>query len=137
MTKGEMMPDTTYQQRVFDRATFRETVGEIQSVVAAEFGVSVDAMLSASHAPEFSLPRQIGMHLTHVMTAAKLLKIGRQFGRRDHTTVIHALNRVSTLMADNDAFRERVEGLRIRLSGDVVVCPVYAVGHSVREVEAV
>lgn len=131
------MPDTTYQQRAFDRATFRETVGEIQSAVAAEFGISVDAMTSGCRSRVVCRPRHVAMYLVRELTAAKLLRVGRLFGRRDHTTVINSVRRVTSLMADNDAFRERVEALRVRLSGEAAICPVYAVGLAARRLEAV
>ena len=60
-------------------------------------------------------PRQLAMYLARELTGESLPAIGRQFGGRDHTTVLHAWRRTSARLADDDATREAVEKLCVAL----------------------
>jgi chromosomal replication initiator protein len=72
-------------------------------------------MGSARLARAVARPRQVAMYLAKHLTQRSLPEIGRKFGNRDHTTVIHAVERVTKLMAEDPAFAEDVELLRKRL----------------------
>jgi chromosomal replication initiator protein len=81
------------------------TVAEIQERAAEAFGISVDALLSTSRVAAVSWPRQLAMYLARELTAQSLPSIGRAFGGRNHTTVLHACRRTAERMAaDRDAF---------------------------------
>jgi chromosomal replication initiator protein len=89
----------------------RRTIAEIQQATCAHFGLSGDELLSPGRSPRIAWPRQIAMYLARELTGASLPAIGRQFGGRDHTTVLHACRRTSSRMASDAAAREAVEKL--------------------------
>ncbi len=91
------------------------TITEIQAAACEQFGVSPDELLSATRTARVARPRQLAMYLARELTAESLPAIGRQFGGRDHTTVLHAWRRTSALISDDDATREAVEKLRTAL----------------------
>jgi chromosomal replication initiator protein len=92
------------------------TVQEIQECTAEAFGVSVEALVSTSRAGTVAWPRQIAMYLARELTDQTLPAIGRAFGGRNHTTVLHAYRRTAERIAgDADAFetvRRLTEALR-------------------------
>jgi chromosomal replication initiator protein len=92
------------------------TVREIQERTAEAFGVSVEALLSPSRAGGLAWPRQVAMYLSRELTDQTLPAIGRAFGGRNHTTVLHAYRRTAERIAgDPDAFetvRRLTEALR-------------------------
>ena len=69
-------------------------------------------MTSARRARAIARPRQVAMYLAKQLTSRSLPEIGRKFGNRDHTTVMHAVSRIAELMAADPAFAEDVELLR-------------------------
>jgi chromosomal replication initiator protein len=82
------------------------SVAEIQQRTADAFGISVDALISTSRAGAVAWPRQIAMYLARELTAQSLPAIGRAFGGRNHTTVLHACKRTAERIADDpEAFR--------------------------------
>jgi chromosomal replication initiator protein len=81
------------------------TVTDIQERTAEAFGISVDALLSTSRAGTVAWPRQLAMYLARELTAQSLPSIGRAFGGRNHTTVLHAYRRTAKrIAADPNAF---------------------------------
>jgi len=76
------------------------SVGEIQAAVALYFKLPVRVMSDGSRYREHARPRQVAMYLSRQLTPMSLPEIGRRFGRRDHTTVIHAIRRIEKLMAE-------------------------------------
>jgi chromosomal replication initiator protein len=81
------------------------TVREIQERTAEAFGVSIEALLSPSRAAGLAWPRQIAMYLSRELTDQTLPAIGKAFGGRNHTTVLHAYKRTAERIAgDPDAF---------------------------------
>jgi chromosomal replication initiator protein len=95
--------------RAHDR---RVTIEEIQKRVAEHYNIRLTDMSSARRARNVARPRQIAMFLAKQLTSRSLPEIGRKFGNRDHTTVMHAVSRVSGLMEGDAAFAEDVELLR-------------------------
>ncbi|NNC35963.1 MAG: chromosomal replication initiator protein DnaA [Acidimicrobiales bacterium] len=87
----------------------RPTVDKIQRITAKEFGISLDEMMSKRRARSIARPRQIAMYLSKMLTTRSLPDIGRRFGGRDHTTVIHAVKRVDTLRAEDSNLNAHVE----------------------------
>ena len=90
----------------------RVTIDEIQKRVAEHFNIRVADMHSARRARAVARPRQVAMYLAKQLTARSLPEIGRKFGGRDHTTVMHAVKKVEELRATDPAFAEDVELLR-------------------------
>ena len=90
----------------------RITIEEIQKKVAEHFSIRITDMSSARRARNVARPRQVAMYLAKQLTQRSLPDIGRRFGGRDHTTVMHAVSRVGELMSRDAGFAEDVELLR-------------------------
>ena len=90
----------------------RVTIEEIQKRVAEQWGIRLTDMTSARRSRNVARPRQVAMYLAKHFTDRSLPEIGRMFGNRDHTTVMHAVTRVTELMAQDPDFREQVELMR-------------------------
>ena len=90
----------------------RVTIEEIQKRVSEHFNVRVTDMHSARRARAVARPRQVAMYLSKQLTARSLPEIGRRFGGRDHTTVMHAVRKIEELKATDPGFAEDVELLR-------------------------
>jgi chromosomal replication initiator protein len=90
----------------------RITIEEIQRKVAEHFSIRLTDMSSARRARSVARPRQVAMYLAKQLTQRSLPEIGRRFGNRDHTTVMHAVSRVGELMSRDAGFAEDVELLR-------------------------
>ena len=88
------------------------TIEEIQKRVAEHFNVRVTDMHSARRARAVARPRQVAMYLAKQLTTRSLPEIGRKFGGRDHTTVMHAVKKVEELKTIDAGFDEDVEMLR-------------------------
>lgn len=93
------------------------TVDEIIRKVAEHFNIKINDMLSARRARPVARPRQIAMYLAKNLTSKSLPEIGRRFGGRDHTTVIHAVKKITELKATDSSIEEDVELLRRALEG--------------------
>jgi chromosomal replication initiator protein len=93
----------------------RRTVADIQAAACARFGVSKDELLSTARTARISFARQIAMYLVREMTGESLPAIGRHFGGRDHTTVMHACRRASARIATDADARATVDELRRQL----------------------
>ena len=90
----------------------RVTIDDIQKRVAEHFNIRLADMHSARRARAVARPRQVAMYLAKQLTARSLPEIGRKFGGRDHTTVMHAVRRIDELMQNDSALSEDVELLR-------------------------
>ena len=92
--------------RAHDR---RLTMEEIQKRVAEHFKIRVSDMSSARRSRAVARPRQVAMYLSKQLTSRSLPEIGRAFGGRDHTTVMHAVRKIEELVKSDSAFAEDVE----------------------------
>ncbi len=90
----------------------RVTIEEIQKKVAEHYSIRLTDMSSSRRARAVARPRQVAMYLAKQLTNRSLPEIGRKFGNRDHTTVMHAVSRVTELMERDGTFAEDVELLR-------------------------
>lgn len=90
----------------------RVTIDEIQRKVAEHWNIRLTDMSSARRARAVARPRQVAMYLAKHLTSRSLPEIGRKFGNRDHTTVMHAVTRVTELMEQDPSFAESVELLK-------------------------
>jgi chromosomal replication initiator protein len=95
----------------------RVTIEEIQKQVSSHFNVRISDMHSARRARSVARPRQVAMYLAKQLTSRSLPEIGRKFGGRDHTTVMHAVRKVEELRGQDTTFNEDVELLRRMLEG--------------------
>ena len=89
-------------------------IEEIQKKVAQHFNIKVSDMSSARRSRTVARPRQVAMYLSKNLTSRSLPEIGRRFGNRDHTTVIHAVRKVEELRNKDVSFDEDVQ-LLIRM----------------------
>ena len=90
----------------------RVSIEDIQKHVAQHFGLRVGDMLGPRKPRAIVRPRQIAMFLCRQLTSRSLPEIGNKFGKRDHTTVIHAINKVEELRSSDPSFDEDVTLLR-------------------------
>lgn len=88
------------------------TVEEIKKQTADYFGVRPSDLSSSRRAQRITRPRHVAMYLAKTLTSRSLPEIGRYFGNRDHTTVLHAIRRVEQLRRMDERFAEDVEILR-------------------------
>ena len=95
--------------RAHDR---RVTIEEIQKRVAEHFNIRIADMHSARRSRAVARPRQVAMYLAKQLTSRSLPEIGRKFGGRDHTTVMHAVRKIEELRTGDPGFDEDVELLR-------------------------
>jgi len=90
----------------------RVTIEEIQKRVAEHFSIRLADMHSPRRARAVARPRQVAMYLSKQLTSRSLPEIGRKFGGRDHTTVMHAVRKIEELRASDHSFNEDIELLR-------------------------
>ena len=102
---------TLYPRAASASAPKPSTIAEIQAAVGEHFGLAAGELLSTARTPRISWPRQVAMYLARELTGESLPAIGRHFGGRDHTTVLHAWRRTAARIADDEQAREAVEKL--------------------------
>ncbi|MCU0943814.1 MAG: chromosomal replication initiator protein DnaA [Rubritepida sp.] len=90
----------------------RVSIDDIQRKVAEHYNIRLTEMASARRSRAVARPRQVAMYLAKQLTARSLPEIGKRFGNRDHTTVLHAVNKITQLMQEDPAFAEDVSLLR-------------------------
>ncbi len=90
----------------------RVTIEEIQKRVAEHYSIRLADMHSPRRARAVARPRQVAMYLAKQLTSRSLPEIGRKFGGRDHTTVMHAVRKIEELRATDHGFSEDIELLR-------------------------
>lgn len=93
----------------------RPTVQSVQKAVAARFRIPVEAMRASTRKRQYAHPRQLAMMLSRDLTNLSTVHIGRLFGGRDHTTVLHACKAIEKRMANNDYDKRHFDELRAEL----------------------
>jgi len=88
------------------------TPDRVRQAVARAFNTTPDALQSKKRTKDLTVPRQVAMFLIKELFDVSLVEIGRMFGGRDHSTVIHSIAKVEEDMGADPAFRQRVEELR-------------------------
>jgi hypothetical protein len=91
------------------------SVGEIMQVVCLTYGISRMDIISQRRTKAVVNPRQIAMYLAKTLTPRSLPEIGRLFGGRDHTTVLHAVRKIDIMARDSDVFAGEVAALKIKI----------------------
>lgn len=119
VTKSDVTLESTQEVlqdllRAHDR---RITIDEIQRRVAEHYNVRLTDMHSARRARNVARPRQVAMYLAKQLTSRSLPEIGRKFGGRDHTTVMHAVRKIEEIIGEDPSFAQDVEVLRRTLTG--------------------
>ena len=87
----------------------------IQQIVAREWGVTPDGLKSKTRTKTLTTPRQVGMFLARELLGTPLVELGQAFGGRDHSTVIHSIDRVTTGIGTDPVFASRVQKVRFSL----------------------
>ena len=93
----------------------RIKIEDIQRVVARQYNVSRSDLLSSRRTANVVRPRQVAMYLAKTLTLRSLPEIGRRFGGRDHTTVLHAVRKIEALVGKDVALQDEVESLKRQL----------------------
>lgn len=91
------------------------SVSTIQKAVAQEWGVTAEGLQSKTRTKTLTVPRQAAMFLCREILGLQLVEIGNAFGGRDHSTVIHSIDRATALLNDDPSFQQRLNKLRIKL----------------------
>jgi chromosomal replication initiator protein len=87
------------------------TIKEIQKCITKHFDLSMTELLSSRRLAKIVRPRQIGFYLARKLTSRSLPEIGRKFGGKDHTTILHACKKVEERMAKDPQLAETVRHL--------------------------
>jgi chromosomal replication initiator protein len=104
---------------MYPEAPSRSTsIEDIQAVVAAQYGITVEELTSSSRAARIAWPRHIALHLARQRTTASLQEIGRAFGGRNHATVLHACKAVAKRLANDQQAKDELEQLDRELRGE-------------------
>lgn len=85
-------------------------------VVAEHFGVKPEDITSKKRNSEFVQPRQVVMYLCRDLTDSSLVQIGKLLGKKDHTTVLHGIKKVTEELAVNDELRNKIETIKKKMS---------------------
>src|SRR6476620_2705579 len=91
------------------------SIGSIQQIVAKEWGVTPEGLRSKTRTKTLTLPRQIAMFLARELLGTQLMEIGSAFGGRDHSTVIHSIEKISQASQLDPIFKNRVDKVRSML----------------------
>ncbi len=91
------------------------TIATIQEAVSERFGLSVAELVSPRRSQAVAYPRQVAMYLARELTDSSLPKIGKEFGGRDHTTVIHATTKITRLISEDRSVYNLVQDLTARI----------------------
>ncbi|MBI4255187.1 MAG: chromosomal replication initiator protein DnaA [Candidatus Rokubacteria bacterium] len=87
------------------------TIDQIQRKVCDFFGVKLSDLKAQNRTKAVAFPRQIAMYLARQLTHTSLSEIGRAFGGKDHTTVLHAVDKIQTLLQEDPKLRKTIDGL--------------------------
>jgi chromosomal replication initiator protein len=90
----------------------RIKIDDILKLVTKHYGISRNDILSQRRHRSIVWPRQIGMYLSKKLTSRSLPEIGRRFGGRDHTTVLHAIRKIEKELTDNTQLKDELDDLK-------------------------
>jgi chromosomal replication initiator protein len=101
---------------VFPQGEFAEvSIDRIQQTVSERFGLSIDELCGDRRSQNIVYPRQVAMYLSRELTDSSLPRIGRHFGGRDHTTVIHATSKIARMIREDRSVYNLVQELTARI----------------------
>jgi chromosomal replication initiator protein len=90
-------------------------IATIQKMVASHYGISVEAMKSKSRTQKVVFPRQVAIYLTRELTGVPLVEIGKRFGGRDHTTILHAYGKIGEAARTDSSLQDQLEKMKRQL----------------------
>ena len=93
------------------------TIEAIQQYIASYYNITLNDLLSKKRTANITLPRQIGMYLARTLTDLSLPRIGESFGGRDHTTVLHACDKILSKSKEKTEFAKEIEKHITHLKG--------------------
>jgi chromosomal replication initiator protein len=96
---------------LLDSSTTIITVEKIQKLICHKFKIKGSQLKSKNNSPKIAFPRQIAMYLAKEMTKSSLPDIGKKFGGKHHTTVIHSIRKIDKLRADDPEFNKEINNL--------------------------
>jgi len=102
---------------IYDK-TKNLTVPNIQRIVASYFNLKVSDLKSKTRSRQISFPRQIAMYICREYTKSSLPDIGKQFGGKDHTTVIFSHKKITKLVKENNPVAKNIEEIIERIEGE-------------------
>jgi chromosomal replication initiator protein len=91
--------------------------GQILEVVAERFGLKVPGLRGPKRDKNLAFPRQVAMYLLRVECEYPFMEIGEVLGGRDHTTIMHGVGKISTLLSTNEGLREDISWIKRKLWG--------------------
>lgn len=94
-------------------------VQSIKRFVCKEYDITINDIDSARRSPSLVIPRHIAMYLVKEFTKKSYPEIGRRFGGKDHTSVLHACRNIEKRMAQDQVFACEIAGLKERLESDI------------------
>ncbi|MGH7249877.1 MAG: chromosomal replication initiator protein DnaA, partial [Minisyncoccia bacterium] len=98
-------------KNIIDDETARISIETIQKAVAQYYNLKLGDLKSKNNSRSIAVPRQVAMYLCKSLTKASLPEIGREFGGKHHTTVLHSINKISTLYQSDDVFHRVINKL--------------------------
>jgi len=99
----------------FNRVSSTLTINTIQQLVAQEWGVTAEALRSKTRTKALTIPRHIAIFLTRDLLGTQLIEIGKAFGGRDHSTIIHSIGKTTEILDTNPIYKARVHRVRTKL----------------------
>ena len=109
------MPEHQVRDLIRPSEPKRIKIEDIQRIVARQYNVSRSDLLSSRRTANVVRPRQVAMYLAKTLTLRSLPEIGRRFGGRDHTTVLHAVRKIEGLVSKDTTLSDEVESLKRQL----------------------
>lgn len=91
------------------------TINTIQQMVAQEWGVTAEGLRSKTRTKALTIPRHIAMFLARDLLGTQLVEIGNAFGGRDHSTVIHSIEKTTEILDTNPLYKKRIHKIRLQL----------------------
>jgi len=88
------------------------SIDYIQNIVSSYYNLNLSAMVSSRRSISIARPRQIAMYLSKTLTTFSYPEIGKNFGGKDHTTVMHAVKKVEALLETNQKLQKQIFDLR-------------------------
>jgi chromosomal replication initiator protein len=98
-------------QSLLDSTAQMVTVEKIQKIVCHEYKIKLSQLKSKNNSPKIAFPRQIAMYLSKELTQSSLPEIGKKFGGKHHTTVIHSIKKIEKLREQNTEFNRDMNKL--------------------------
>ena len=89
----------------------KNKVDQVQQVVAAHYNITVEDLKSKKRNANISVPRQVAMYICRIVLEESLPKIGMEFGGKDHTTVMHSVDKIKKEITNDASFKNEIDKL--------------------------